>query len=394
MRIYSGLIGIIMMLTGNLVHADPFVDRVLVVEYGNLAGFGQDQFPDIVLGAPDGAGETGSSLDVLSLGDGGSIILEFVDNVAMNGPGPDIIVFENPFFVGGNPMNVFCEVAFVEASQDGVRFFRFPNDYDPDGDPIHNPANWSGFAGVRPVISNAENGIDPTDPELAGGDCFDLDDVGLEWIRYIRIIDTDEPPDAAMDDNGDEIYDQGMASDQKSGFDLDAIAAVHSEELMTPTPPEPTSPPTPTPEPTDTPIQVTDTPTQLPPPSPTSTEIPSPSDIMFDVILSQEMFCPDDSFTLDIQLWNPASVPRDVYLVLVLDAFGSYYYWPSWRAGFEAEPIQLDFGEYKQRAIAFIWPEGTGDADGLVFWGALFDEQGVLLGDIEQEQFGYREKRR
>ncbi len=48
----------------------------------------------------------------------------------------------------------------------------------------------------------------------AGGDAFDLSDVGLSWARYVRIeaagfIDGPDGPDNA-------------------GFDLDALAAVHS----------------------------------------------------------------------------------------------------------------------------------------------------------------------
>jgi len=146
------------------VHADPFVDVVTEVVYGETAGHGQDEFPEIVLGPPRGAGEAAGSLDVLSLGNGGMITLAFADNIAQNGPGPDLIIFENAFYVSQNPENTFCEVGFVEVSQDGINFFRFFNDYDPDGEPVHNPLNWSGFAGVYPVLSHPDNGIDPTSP--------------------------------------------------------------------------------------------------------------------------------------------------------------------------------------------------------------------------------------
>ena len=54
--------------------------------------------------------------------------------------------------------------------------------------------------------------IDPTDPEKAGGDPFDIKDVGLKVVRFIRITDLDNADGA----NG------------TAGFDLDAVAAVHS----------------------------------------------------------------------------------------------------------------------------------------------------------------------
>ena len=55
----------------------PFIEEVVSYEPGEGAGFGQDQYPDIVYGPPLGAGENAGSLDVLSLGEGGTIVLSF-----------------------------------------------------------------------------------------------------------------------------------------------------------------------------------------------------------------------------------------------------------------------------------------------------------------------------
>ena len=35
--------------------------------------------------------------------------------------------------------------------------------------------------------SNSTNGVDPTDPSIAGGDGFNLDDVLLTQARFVRI---------------------------------------------------------------------------------------------------------------------------------------------------------------------------------------------------------------
>ncbi len=373
----------------SIIRADPFVDAVVDVSYGTYAGFGQDQFPDIVLGPPHGSGAAAGSTDVLSLGDGGNITLEFTDNIVRNGPGPDLIVFENPFYVSGNPENVLAEVAFVEVSQDGETFFRFPNDYDPEGTPQNNPQNWRGFAGVYPVYSSPDNGIDPTDPETAGGDAFDLDDVGLDWIRFIRIIDTDEPPNAAQDDDGDEIYDPGWVSEGSSGFDLDAVAAVHSEDIPTPSPsatahhtatPTPTTPP----DPTDTP-----TPAESTTPTPTASSTPVPNTFILDLILSQHSFHPGDTFRLDAELWNPEPAPTAPFLVIALEVQGNFYFWPSWNPDVDFRPITLYPGSNQQGILDFIWPDISETETGLKFWGVLFDEGGVLLSDIEMEPFDY-----
>src|SRR5258708_33810715 len=101
--------------------SDPFVDRIVSFEPGDGAGFGQDKLPETVLGAPRGHGRLEPSDHVLSLGKGGKITLEFVDNEVFDGEGPDLIVFENAFLKapGDDPGNGFFELAKVEVSADG-----------------------------------------------------------------------------------------------------------------------------------------------------------------------------------------------------------------------------------------------------------------------------------
>lgn len=355
-------------ITGGLclsVHADSFVDRVAVFEPGPGAGFGQDAFPEIVLGPPIGAGTSGGSMDVLSLGDGGVIVLEFVDNIAINGPGPDLIIFENAFFAGGDPENVFCEVAFVEVSQDGIEYHRFPNDYDPDGTPVNNPDNWTGFAGVAPVLSRPDNGIDPTDPDTAGGDLFDLDDVGLEWVRYLRIIDTGEGDTAATDDDGDIIYDPGLPGGTMAGFDLDAVAAVFSEPVPTPTPPEE---PTASPSPTATPV-----------PEPTSTPTVT-VDYEFNLSLSGDFFTTGDEFLLEASCTNPWQTLEKLSLYIILDVYGVYYFHPSWTTEPDRAEIDLPHGMTSLTILHFTWPDVSGHAEDLALWGGVVTPENMILG--------------
>ncbi len=358
------------------VSADPFVDAVVSFTQGAGGGFGSENFPDVIFGPPRGAGEFAQSLDVFSLGDGGSIVLEFTDNTVLNGPGPDLIVFENPFYVSQNPLNTFCEVAFVEVSQDGSTFYRFPNDYDPTGDPMHNPANWTGFAGVMPVLSHPENEIDPTDPLVSGGDTFDLDDLGLDWIRYVRIVDTGEAPDAAHDDDGDEIYDQGMPGGVSAGFDLDAVAAVHGEDLFTPTP---TQTPTDTPTPENTPV-----------PTETPTATATPGEFVCDLVLSGTHFRPGDRFILDSRVWNPGFFKaKALNLIITLEISGEYYFWPTWGRNVDGEWRLFTPGFTEIGILDFIWPDFTGHDGELTFWSILLDSYGEITGNIEMESFTF-----
>jgi hypothetical protein len=159
--------------------------------------------PDIVLGPPKGGGAGNGSLDVVTLGNGGSITLGFAPSVIVDGDGPDFIVFENPFDVGGDPKKPFAELATVEVSDDGQNFQGFP--CTATAYPYGSCAGW------HPVFANPdENTIDPTDPAVAGGDAFDLADLGVSEARYVRITDRVDLTGA----NGT--------------FDLDAVSIVHA----------------------------------------------------------------------------------------------------------------------------------------------------------------------
>lgn len=189
----------------------PFVDRVVSYQIGSGGGKGEDKLPEIVLGPPKGGGRLKAGQDVFSLGKDGVITLEFVDNEVIDGKGPDLIIFENPFLAapGNDPDFGFFELGKVEVSYDGMTWHEFPYD----------TASKKNCAGYRPVIANSEkNDISPTDVEKAGGDLFDLKELGLNVIRFVRITDV-------QSFGGDDGF---------AGFDLDAIAAVHSRPRKLP----------------------------------------------------------------------------------------------------------------------------------------------------------------
>ena len=171
---------------------------------GPGAGFGQDQLPGIVLGPPDGRGPEAGGLDVLSLGQGGRIVLGFGTSHITDGPGDDFIVFENPFWPAGDSRAVFAELGQVEVSEDGETWISFPCDIDTR----------QGCAGWRPPL--------PFDPELilpptlddCGGDGFDLATLGLAEAKFVRITDLGENDVSPS-----------------AGFDLDAIAIIHRSTI-------------------------------------------------------------------------------------------------------------------------------------------------------------------
>ena len=171
------------------------------------AVFGQDRFPEVVYGPPMAGPANMGSLDVLALGCGGAITLYFDAPAIVDGPGPDFIVFENPIPAGPG---TFAEPARVLVSDDGLTWHAFP--CDPVGDDT-----LAGCAGVSVVHAGADDSIDPGDPALAGGDAFDLAQLGLTTVRYVRLLDV------GVAHYGDRMWCGGGGG----GFDLDAIAVVH-----------------------------------------------------------------------------------------------------------------------------------------------------------------------
>lgn len=177
----------------------PFIDAAQAYVPGEAAGFGQDRFPDVVFGPPMAPGDGGGSLDVLSLGREGSIAVSFRELDLVDGPGPDLLVFENPF-------TGWYETGVVGVSMDGATWTEWPCAAD-DAD-----VGYPGCAGVALVYANATNGVDATDPDAAGGDRFDLADIGVTRARYVRVRDS------GANDYG------GIAG----GFDLDAMSALNT----------------------------------------------------------------------------------------------------------------------------------------------------------------------
>lgn len=189
--------------------ADRFATRVVSFTPGACAGFGQAEMPAIVLGPPKGGGASKGSLDVVSLGKGGEIVLSFEPNAVIDGPGVDLIVFENAFYTGGDPNKPYVELAEVSVSEDGVTWATFPC--------TATAAPYGDCAGWHPVLASGEGDISPLDPSRAGGDQYDLAAIGVKRARFVRI----------RDKTSQHCTSQGPNT---NGFDLDGIAAVHAED--------------------------------------------------------------------------------------------------------------------------------------------------------------------
>lgn len=187
----------------------PYAVEVVEFAPGPNAGYGEGSLPGVVLGPPQGKGTGAGSLDVLSLGLGGHIVLGVGNVELIDGPGPDFVVFENAFWASDVPQDVFAELGEVAVSTDAVSWHTFA--CDPTRLGRHQ---WPGCAGWSPALVYDPFAVVPLDPALCGGDAFDLEDLGLESARYVRIRD---------------LATDGAAP--SAGFDLDAVGLVHTRPL-------------------------------------------------------------------------------------------------------------------------------------------------------------------
>lgn len=168
---------------------------------------------------------------VVSLGNGGSITLSF-DTAITDGPGDDLAVFENGFYVDATSQLLFTELAYVEVSSNGTDFVRFDS-----ASRRSTPVGAFEFQDVRELggLAGKDGG--------GWGTPFDLGSlrndpavrtgaVDLAAITHVRIVDVvgandyPEVGDTYPDSFGRQLFDtfRGTGS---GGFDLRAIGALN-----------------------------------------------------------------------------------------------------------------------------------------------------------------------
>ncbi|NLN61368.1 MAG: LIC_13355 family lipoprotein [Myxococcales bacterium] len=210
-------------------HQDArFADIVIAAPGANDGRYGDPQF---ATDGVHGAGErAGNADDVFTMGHREPLTLSWSERSVCNGAGVDFVIFENAFRIGDAQQH-FMEQAAVALSNDGENFIVFPHDYTAPDETLYSddPSHWQGFAGVQPVLFNADtHRVDPFDADLAGGDAFDLDDLpddgalGTEirrhGFRYLRLI----PASALTNPDTGQPFPKDPMS---NGPDIDGVAA-------------------------------------------------------------------------------------------------------------------------------------------------------------------------
>ena len=169
----------------------------------------------------------GDTLTVVSLGDGGSITLEF-ETAIPDGPGDDFAVFENAFYDNSSG-DLFAELAFVEVSSNGIDFARLETE-TLNTSPVGtggtlNPGLYFGFAG----LDEAGQGTGFDLSELLGHPLETSGLLDLQAIHFVRLVDV-VGDGSTFDDFGQPIYDPYPTPFASGGFDLDGVGVIHAPE--------------------------------------------------------------------------------------------------------------------------------------------------------------------
>jgi FG-GAP-like repeat len=119
-----------------------------------------------------------------------------------------------------------------------------------------------------------------------------------------------------------------------------------------------------------------------------------------DLVLPQEHFVPGDTFSLKALLSNPETAVSDVPLIVFLEVYGDFWFWPAWSMfdpafgeGFDFAYVMLANGVETQIIIEpFTWPDtGPGTVSGIRFYGAMLTSNlSAIMGfyDVESWSFG------
>ena len=163
-------------------------------------------------------------ISVLSLGDGGEVIIQ-LERPIFDGLGPDFAIFENGF------IDHYMEFAFVEVSTNGVDFVRFVSTSEI---PVSTQIDNFSTADCRMVNNLAgkyrQNYGTPFDlSELSDSNALNIMEVN--YIRLIDVIGSIDPSYGSVDAYGNLINDPYPTPFESCGFDLDAIGLIHVQEL-------------------------------------------------------------------------------------------------------------------------------------------------------------------
>ncbi len=93
-------------------------------------------------------------------------------------------------------------------------------------------------------------------------------------------------------------------------------------------------------------------------------------------------------FDFGITLLNPGQSVNSVMEIVMLEAYGFFFFWPTWTEEFDSKILNLPENlDETETIFSFTWPEGAGSGQA-AFWGALLGTDNTIFG-YDIEAFGW-----
>ncbi|MFC1617949.1 hypothetical protein ACFL2B_01560 [Patescibacteria group bacterium] len=116
---------------------------------------------------------------------------------------------------------------------------------------------------------------------------------------------------------------------------------------------------------------------------------PLPTDIVIDLQMPAEYFHPGDPCYVVVDVLTESAFGRH-NLFLILDVFGSLFFFPSYTTEIDWQEIDVEIEHSQIWAIPeFSWPNGAGSASGLIFYAGITDAEFTPLSNFETFTFGW-----
>ena len=107
--------------------------------------------------------------------------------------------------------------------------------------------------------------------------------------------------------------------------------------------------------------------------------------------LNKNVFRAGDRFFLRMDIDNSQNISFNCNAFVALEAFGNFYFYPSWKKSFDYINLNIDKNSsYSKVILDFYWPSNIGSASGLKFHALLIDpDTQTALSDLVTVQFSY-----
>ncbi len=120
-------------------------------------------------------------------------------------------------------------------------------------------------------------------------------------------------------------------------------------------------------------------------------EVPFSGSVGVDLQMPGTNYRPGDTFYLNVACTNTGPARSGIPLLVALDIYGEFLFWPSWRHGLDYRMTDIPAGGKTVSILpAFAWPAGAGSASGIVFY-SCFMNPGLtqICGNLDSVGFGW-----